>query len=54
MKKKIKKDNSPLWARPQGGAMRLYDKDYLQVVGHTPVISAIQEGNLLSLDNFST
>ena len=34
--------------------MRLYDKDYLQVVGHTPVISAVQEGSLHSLDNFST
>ncbi len=32
----------------------LSEQDYLQVVGHTPVISAIQEGNLLSLDNFST
>ena len=53
-KEDLWKDNSPLWARPQEGAMRLYAKDYLQVVGHTPVISAIQEGNLLSLDNFST
>ncbi|WP_278308774.1 hypothetical protein [Oribacterium sp. KHPX15] len=24
--------------------MKLYAEDYLQVVGHTPVISAVQEG----------
>ena len=53
-KEDLWKDNSPLWVRPQEGVMRLYANDYLQVVGHTPVISAIQEGNLLSLDNFLT
>ena len=53
-KEELWKDNSPLWARPQGGAMRLFEQDYFQVVGHTPMMTAVQEGSLLSLDNFST
>lgn len=53
-KEDLWKDNSPLWARPQEGAMRLYSPDYLQVVGHTPMMTAVQECSLLSLDNFST
>ena len=48
------KDNSPIWARPQDGSMRLYPRDMLQVVGHTPVNHAVKEDNFLSLDVFST
>lgn len=47
-------DDSPIWARPQFGEMRLYPQDVFQVVGHTPVRTALEEGNLLTLDNFST
>ena len=48
------KDDSPIWARPQYGEMRLYPQDIFQVVGHTPVRNVLHEGNLLTLDNFST
>lgn len=48
------KDNSPIWARPQYGEMRLFPPNYLQVVGHTPVAEALLEDNLLSVDTFST
>jgi hypothetical protein len=47
-------DDSPIWARPQYGNMRLYPSDMMQVVGHTPVKAPIREWNLLTLDNFST
>lgn len=47
-------DNSPLWARPQYSRMRLYSNKVFQVVGHTPVRSPLLEGNLLTLDTFST
>ncbi len=47
-------NDSPIWARPQYGEMRLYPDDVFQVVGHTPVETALEEGNLLTLDNFST
>lgn len=47
-------DDSPIWARPQYGNMRLYPSSMLQVVGHTPVKTALKEGNLITLDNFST
>jgi 3',5'-cyclic AMP phosphodiesterase CpdA len=47
-------EDSPIWARPQFGEMRLYPQDVFQVVGHTPVRTALEEGNLLTLDNFST
>lgn len=47
-------DDSPIWARPQYGEMRIYPQDVFQVVGHTPVRTALEEGNLLTLDNFST
>ena len=46
-------NDSPIWARPQFGNMRLYPPDMMQVVGHTPVETPFREGNLLSLDNFS-
>ena len=32
----------------------LYPMELLQVVGHTPVRTALDEGNILSLDTFST
>ena len=47
-------DDSPIWARPQKGHMRLYPPELFQVVGHTPVLQALEEGNLLTLDSFST
>ena len=47
-------DDSPIWARPQKGRWRLYPSDMMQVVGHTPVECSQREGNLLTLDNFST
>ena len=47
-------DISPIWARPQHGRMKLYPLDMLQVVGHTPVVEPTKEGNLLTVDTFST
>lgn len=49
--------NSPLWARPDNeGRVRFYSKDYLQVVGHSPVgrVSFYPLQNLLVCDTFST
>ena len=46
--------NSPIWARPQYEPIWLYPSDMFQVVGHTPVERARLEGNLLTLDTFST
>ncbi len=47
-------NDSPIWARPQYGSQRLYASEIFQVVGHTPVHAPLLEGNLLTLDNFST
>ncbi len=47
-------DNSPLWARPQYGRVRLYSDKVFQVVGHTPVKKPLLEENLITLDTFST
>jgi len=47
-------DDSPIWARPQYGDMKLFSNDIYQVVGHTPVSTVLDEGNLLTLDTFST
>ncbi len=49
-------DFSPIWARPQE---YYYDGDvvpaeYLNVVGHTPISRITQQGNLLTVDVFST
>ena len=47
-------DNSPVWAMPQHGNVRLYQGEkLLQVVGHTEVKAIQQEGNLISCDVFS-
>ena len=46
-------DYSPLWVRPQHAFIDMLEP-YLQVVGHTPVEVAEREGNILSLDTFST
>ncbi len=48
------RDESPLWVRPQGGTTRMYTKDMLQVVGHTPVAKPQLDGNVLTVDTFST
>ncbi|MBQ9910110.1 MAG: metallophosphoesterase [Lachnospiraceae bacterium] len=54
-KREMWKDNSPIWARPQSGDMKMYqEKQLLQVVGHTPVERITQMGNLISCDVFST
>ena len=48
-------DDSPIWARPQQDEYHVpYPKRMYQVVGHTPVISPLLQGNLLTIDNFST
>lgn len=47
-------DDTPIWARPQRGAMELFPDGYMQVVDHTPVKAPLEEGYLLTLDNFST
>ncbi len=46
-------DNSPIWARPQGYRREMFSEAF-QVVGHTPVVEPLLEGNLLTLDTFST
>ncbi len=47
-------DDSPLWARPQYGEMKLYPAGVLQVVAHTPVTEPLYEQDLVTFDNFST
>ncbi len=51
--------DSPIWARPQGkqtGMWRemLWPGGVLQVVGHTPTEKILQEGDMISVDVFST
>ena len=53
-KRQLWRDDSPLWARPQYGKMRLCSDRVFQVVGHTPVSVPLLERNLLTLDTFST
>ena len=53
-KSEMWEDDSPLWARPQRGAMELFPSGYMQVVGHTPVRRPLEEECLLTLDTFST
>ena len=52
----IWRDDSPIWARPQYGSLRLYPIGMMQVVGHTPVETPLYDDDtkLLTLDNFST
>ena len=46
---------SPIWCRPQYGKVKMFgEKDFLQVVGHTPVTKVFQQKNVLSCDTFST
>ena len=48
-------DASPIWYRPQYYKGRLYKpRKLLQVVGHTPVETIAQKGNMISCDVFST
>lgn len=47
-------NDSPIWARPQNGRMKLYPANMMQVVGHTPITKPTKEGNLLTVDVFST
>jgi predicted MPP superfamily phosphohydrolase len=49
-------DDSPIWARPQDydGYLDLFPEDMYQVVGHTPVTEPLKQGNMLTLDTFST
>lgn len=48
-------DLSPVWFRPQGCPETLFMPErLLQVVGHTPVKTILEEQNLISCDVFST
>ena len=48
-------DNSPIWYRPQYGHVPMFmEKDYLQVVGHTPLRGIDKYYNVISCDVFST
>ena len=49
-------DVSPVWARPQQyySDGDVVPAEYLNVVGHTPVRSIQSQGNLLTVDTFST
>ncbi len=47
-------DTSPIWTRPQENPIEMYPSDMFQVVGHTPLTKPLRQGNLLSLDIFST
>jgi len=49
-------DVSPVWARPQNYYVDgdVVPAEYLNVVGHTPVRSIQSQGNLLTVDTFST
>lgn len=49
-------DISPLWARPQYNYVDgdMHPAGYLQVVGHTPVSRITDQGELLTVDVFST
>lgn len=48
-------DDSPIWFRPQVYGEPIYrGKEFLQVVGHTPVKTILQEEHILSTDTFST
>lgn len=47
-------ENSPIWWRPQEDTTCGVFPCKLQVVGHTPVGSAIEEDGVLSTDTFST
>lgn len=47
-------ENSPIWFRPLLDDSELFQSEnMLQVVGHTPVNSIIQTGNLISTDVFT-
>ena len=48
--------NSPIWVRPQEYKLyqNLFQKDFIQVVGHTPVKEVLEQENLITLDTFST
>ncbi|MCR5092927.1 MAG: metallophosphoesterase [Lachnospiraceae bacterium] len=49
-------EESPIWARPQDyeGYLHLCPEEMFQVVGHTPVSEPLRQGQLLTLDTFST
>lgn len=46
-------EDSPIWVRPQWNKQEMYG-DYLQVVGHTPVMQVEEIDGVLSTDTFST
>lgn len=55
--KRLWEEDSPIWWRPQteyGGNPEEAIDNFLQVVGHSPVKTPTQEGNILSCDTFST
>ena len=54
-KAEIWNNDSPIWARPQLNADKMYRQDkLLQVVGHTPVDNIYRAENVVSCDVFST
>ena len=48
------RDDSPIWARPEGRRRFCLSEGFRQVVGHTPVKEPVEYGNLLVVDTFST
>ncbi len=52
-------EDSPIWARPQGKQTeysyeKMWPAGILQVVGHTPTVEILIQGDMLSVDVFST
>ncbi|MCR5323010.1 MAG: metallophosphoesterase [Lachnospiraceae bacterium] len=51
--------DSPIWARPQGkqteySSEKMWPAGILQVVGHTPTAEILVQGDMISVDVFST
>jgi hypothetical protein len=48
-------DGSPIWLRPQYTDVKMYkSRQFLQVVGHTPMETITKKKNVISCDVFST
>ena len=48
-------DGSPIWLRPQYTDVKMYkSRQFLQVVGHTPIETITKKKNVISCDVFST
>ena len=54
-KMKMWYDGSPIWLRPQYTDVKMYkSRQFLQVVGHTPMETITKKKNVISCDVFST